>query len=183
MVTPSHRGRSKLNRVRTYSHALLTFAAARYRRPEDAPFAAWATLGATVPDLPAGAGIAWLWTRRRLYSRQDFLKEVCGRSVFRKPDAALHSALPVAVALCALPSIKKPGSSLSAFLLGWTGHVVADALTHGSDARPLLWPVSGWRFESPVSYRERGRYGRLFTLFEHIALVVAAERVLCCPAG
>lgn len=166
--------------MRTYSHALLTFAIVRHCGPKDTSFAAWAALGASVPDLPAGIGIAWLRARHRRHSRQDFLKEVCGRSVFRKPDAALHSTLPVTIALAlyAVPGIKKPGNPLHAFLLGWAGHVAVDALTHGSDARPLLWPLSRWRFESPVSYRERERYGKPFTLVEHASLLIVAALML-----
>ena len=115
-------------------------------------------------------------------SRQEFLEEVCGRNTFRRPDAALHSTLPVAVALVlyALLGVKRHDrlKAAFAFLLGWAGHVVTDALTHGSDARLLLWPLSRWRFESPVSYRERGRYGRLFTLTEHAVLLAVAARML-----
>jgi membrane-bound metal-dependent hydrolase YbcI (DUF457 family) len=135
-----------------------------------------------LPDLPAGIGTTWLRARRRMYSRKDFLKEVCGRGAFREPDAALHSALPVAVALllyAVLGTERREQRKLAlAFLLGLAGHVATDILTHGADARPLLWPLSGWRFESPVSYRERERYGRLFTLAEHAVLLMVAARML-----
>jgi hypothetical protein len=49
--------------------------------------------------------------------------------------------------------------------------VASDVLTHGSDARPPLWPLSRWRFESPVSYRERDRHGLPFTVVEHAVLL------------
>lgn len=167
--------------MRTYSHALLTFAATRRSKPNDSSFAAWAALGATLPDLPAGIGAARLWVRRR-YSRESFLEEVCGRNVFSKPDAALHSVVPVTAALLLYAVFGAEGykrrKAVFPLLLGWAGHVAADALTHGSDARPLLWPVSEWRFESPVSYRESGRYGRLFTFAEHAALLLVAARMI-----
>ncbi len=165
--------------MRTYSHALLTRAAARWLSPSGrAP--AWASLGAVVPDLPAILGTAWLGAKRRKApSRKDFENDVCGRSRFRAPDAALHSALPVtaALALCGLPEVpKRYRDAALAFLLGWAGHVVSDALTHGTDARPLFWPISGWRFESPVSYRERARHALAFTAAEHLALLAATIR-------
>lgn len=56
--------------------------------------------------------------------------------------------------------------------------MASDLLTHGSDARPPLWPLSVWRFESPVFYRERERHGLVFTLAEHAALLaLASERI------
>ncbi|MGB3635738.1 MAG: hypothetical protein WA982_17010 [Rubrobacteraceae bacterium] len=168
--------------MRTYSHALLNYAAARSLKPDDYSFAVWAMVGATIPDLPAAIGAAWLWTQKLRYSRQDFLKEVCGREVFRKPDAALHSALSVAFALTIYAGLgakerawRKATLSL---LLGWAGHVATDTLTHGSDARPLLWLSSKWRFVSPVSYRERERHGRAFALAEHAILLMVAARKL-----
>lgn len=128
-----------------------------------------------MPDIPAGIGAVWLGARR-LYSRESFLKEVCGRGAFRNPDAALHSILPVALAL-AISITRRPGPALP-FVLGWAGHVAADALTHTSDARPLLWPISDWRFESPVSYRERDRHAIPFTIAEHTLVLAAAIRLL-----
>jgi hypothetical protein len=160
--------------MRTYSHTLLTYAASGELKPNEGKFAAWAALGATLPDLPAGIGATWLGARR-LYSRETFLREVCGRAIFGKPDAALHSILPVALALGM--SISRPGPALP-LALGWAGHVAVDTLTHGADARPLLWPISDWRFESPLSYRERERYGRYFTLVEHSLLIAAVVRML-----
>ncbi|CAN5684102.1 hypothetical protein BH24ACT22_BH24ACT22_13350 [soil metagenome] len=168
--------------MRTYSHALLTFAAARSLKPDDDSFAVWATAGATIPDVPAAIGAVWLWARRRRYSRTDFLKEVCGRDAFRRPDATLHSALPVALALLLYAAFKikrhDRREAVLSLLLGWTGHVATDTLTHGSDARPLIWPLSKWRFVSPVSYRERERHGLAFTLTEHAILLMVAARKL-----
>ena len=167
--------------MRTYSHALLTLAAARYLKQKDGPSATWAAVGATMPDLPAGIGAAWLLDRGR-HSREDFLQEVCGRSVFRRLDAALHSVLFVTTALLLYATLEAVehdrGKTSLAFLLGWAGHVATDTLTHGSDARPLLWPLSKWRFYSPVSYRERERYGRMFTVVEHAVLLMLAAWVL-----
>lgn len=164
--------------MRTYSHALLTRAAFRRfgRRP-----AAAATLGAVLPDLPALVGAAWLLARRPgRFSRASFETDVCGRTFFARPDAALHSALPVAAALAlyALPHLRNrdPHRTALSFLLGWAGHVASDTLTHGRDARPILWPLSRYRFESPVSYRDRDRYAAPFTVAEH-ATTLAVLRI------
>jgi len=165
--------------MRTYTHAALSYLAAG--RISDRSSAAWAAAGAALPDLPALAGSAWLLLKSRRFSRSAFYGEVCGRRRFGLPDAALHSTVvPTAPAL-ALAAWGPRGRStrhVTAFLLGWAGHLVTDFATHGSDARPPLWPLSRWRFESPVSYRERGRYGLLFTLIEHAALLAFAYRAL-----
>ena len=164
--------------MRTYSHAVLTYRA--FRRL-GAPTATAASLGAVLPDLPAIAGAAWLAANRLgRFSRRDFETEVCGRGVFAAPDAALHSALPVTMAAAlAAPACLGRGSTrtvLLSFLLGWAGHVAADVLTHGSDARPPLWPLTSYRFESPISYRERDRHALPFTIAEHAAVLVAARK-------
>lgn len=113
-------------------------------------------------------GAAWLWTKRKDFSRKDFDEKVCGRTIFRAPDAALHSAPVVAAAMSVERALR---GKTSAFLVGWAGHILADFLTHGEDARPILWPASEWRFESPVSYRESGRHGKAFAIFEHAIVI------------
>lgn len=170
--------------VRTYSHAILTY---RTLRRLGTPTATAATLGAVLPDLPAIAGAAWLAANRLGgFSRREFETEVCGRRVFAGPDTAFHSALPVAVAVLGASLCLRRGktrAALLSFLLGWAGHVAADVLTHGSDARPLLWPVSAYRFESPLSYRERDRHALPFTVAEHAAVLAAAHKATVGIAG
>lgn len=166
--------------VRTYTHAILSYAdthailsyALAFRL--SGPLAArWAAAGALLPDLPALAGSAGLVLRRGRFSRGALYGEVCGKRRVGLPDAALHSAAVLAVALPVALGVRGRG-----FWLGWSGHVAADLLTHGSDARPLLWPLSRRRFASPVSYRERDRHGAAFTLLEHAALAVLTYRSL-----
>jgi len=159
--------------VRTYSHAALGWAVARLANPSGGREGVWAAAGGVVPDLPAAAGAAWMGLRRHRLGRTAFRARVCSRRLFASPDAALHSALPVGV--LALVS-RSPGlrGPLSAFLMGWAGHVLADALTHADDARPVLWPVSGRRFQSPVSYWDRSHHARALTVVEHGALMLLA---------
>ena len=147
-------------------------------RPSEPGVAAWGASGATLPDLPAIAGAVWLGARRRSFTRREFREEVCEVGSFGGPDAALHSALPVAalLALFLTPGAGERHPAVVAFVLGWAGHVLADALTHSEDARPLLWPFSRWRFRSPISYWDRSRHVRVFALAEHGALLLVAAR-------
>lgn len=172
--------------VRTYSHGILSLAAARLVAPRGGgPSALPALGGGALPDLPMAAGLAWAAGRRLRFGREVLEGEVCSRRRFAAPDAALHSALPVAVTLAVVAAAPKgrwkPG--VLAFGLGWAGHVVSDALTHGSDARPILWPISPWRFRSPISYRERERHARLVGSVEHAADLAALAWLLLARRG
>lgn len=169
--------------MRTYTHAIISYlVASRLSGGTVSNRAAtWATAGAALPDMPTLVGSAWLVLRRRRFSCEEFYDGVCGKLMFATPDAALHSAAMLALPALTLAAWRledRRGERGLPFLLGWAGHVVADILTHGSDARPPLWPVSRWRFESPISYRERGRYGQAFTVLEHAALLTLAGEAL-----
>jgi membrane-bound metal-dependent hydrolase YbcI (DUF457 family) len=45
-------------------------------------------------------------------------------------------------------------------------HSIVDFLLHHNDAHMHFWPLSQWRFQSPVSYWDPAYYGRAFSLFE-----------------
>jgi membrane-bound metal-dependent hydrolase YbcI (DUF457 family) len=62
--------------------------------------------------------------------------------------------------------------ALSGFL-----HSFVDFLCHREDAHMSLWPVTRWKFMSPVSYYDSAHYGRWFSLFE-AALGVVLSVVL-----
>ncbi len=144
-------------------------------------------LGAVTPDGPIALGAGWLFLRRGVsFGRGEFESEVCARAVFRGPDAALHSVLPVGAALALRATVGPsgdPNGAILAFLLGWAGHVLADSLTHAGDARPVFWPLSRWRFRSPVSYWDRGHHARAFSLLEHASLLLSAMEILRHRAG
>lgn len=53
-------------------------------------------------------------------------------------------------------------------------HVVIDFLCHREDAHMSLWPVTSWKFISPVSYYDSSHYGTYFSIFEAgLALTLA----------
>lgn len=45
-------------------------------------------------------------------------------------------------------------------------HSVVDFLVHRQDAHMSLWPLTRWKFVSPVSYWDGAHYGNQFHLFE-----------------
>lgn len=53
-------------------------------------------------------------------------------------------------------------------------HSVIDFLVHREDAHMQFWPLTEWRFVSPVSYWDPAHYGNWFSLFEAaLGLVIA----------
>ena len=168
--------------MHTYSHAVFTWAIARYVNREELHAAAWGAAGAALPDLPVLAKAAYLlWRHRGSITKEEFLEAL---EYFKEPsgkvDLTLHSLAPVGsmLALYKVLGLKRkdPKRTLLAFLLGWIGHNMADFPTHAEDARPPLWPLSRWRWKSPVSYWDRKFYALPCLLVEHgaiLALVLA----------
>lgn len=66
---------------------------------------------------------------------------------------------------------------LFALLASMGLHALCDLPLHHDDAHRHLWPLSDWRFRSPVSYWDPAHHGTLFAVLE-IALVVLATATL-----
>jgi hypothetical protein len=72
--------------------------------------------------------------------------------------------------------MRERGAATLASIQGWTLtfifsasallHSVIDFLCHREDAHMSLWPLTRWKFISPVSYWDDAHYGRWFGLFE-----------------
>jgi membrane-bound metal-dependent hydrolase YbcI (DUF457 family) len=92
---------------------------------------------------------------------------------------ALHSFLPWGAAMLLLLSTRarqrSPG--LVAFVAGWGSHVVIDMLTHRSDGYPIFWPLSDYRFPTPVSYWEPAYHGVGFSVVCDGAMLVLLIRL------
>lgn len=56
---------------------------------------------------------------------------------------------------------------ISPFLLGWCLHIVFDAFTHVSDGYPIFFPLSDYRFPTPISYWERAFHAREYFVISH----------------
>jgi hypothetical protein len=169
--------------------------------------AKWLALGAVLPDLPYCVvfGVSAVEHGPRAIADMRVWE-----SLWRSwPVCALHSFVPWgAVSLLYLSAVawvpSRPrrsrvaaraaapvAASLGALLAGWGSHVVVDMLTHRSDGYPIFWPLSDYRFPTPVSYWEPGYHGRLFALVCDGAMALALlwlgwqrlERTACNPGG
>ena len=171
--------------MHTYSHAVFTWALARYLDQEESHAAAWGAAGAAIPDVPTLVKAARLvWHRRDSITKEEFREEFCeALEYYKEPsgkvDLTLHSLVPVGSLLTLYKVLglrhKDPHGALLAFLLGWAGHNLMDIPMHAGDARPPFWPLSSWRFESPISYWDRKFYALPCLLVEHgtiLALVL-----------
>lgn len=55
---------------------------------------------------------------------------------------------------------------ITVFAAGAALHVLTDFPVHTDDAHVHFWPVSDWRFYSPVSYYQRANYGEIVGVIE-----------------
>ncbi|MEL7130739.1 MAG: cobalamin biosynthesis protein CobQ [Pseudomonadota bacterium] len=54
------------------------------------------------------------------------------------------------------------------FCLAALTHLAGDFPLHNDDAHEHFWPLSDWRFASPVSYWDRDHHGGIFSIFEGV---------------
>jgi membrane-bound metal-dependent hydrolase YbcI (DUF457 family) len=138
-------------------------------------------LGGLVPDVPMFAIVAGL----RLSGHR--FEEIFGKLYWERwwqiCNAIGHSFLlwGALAAICGLLILKagQLRESKFALLFAFSGaalvHSCIDFLVHREDAHMQFWPLSDWKFVSPVSYWDRAHYGDLFGLFEAaLGIVMAA---------
>ncbi|MGB0910078.1 MAG: hypothetical protein ACPGYT_06920 [Nitrospirales bacterium] len=58
-------------------------------------------------------------------------------------------------------------------------HVFGDLPLHHDDAHRHFFPLSDWRFESPISYWDPSHYGNIVTGLEVLAVLVCAGLLFC----
>jgi phospholipid N-methyltransferase len=168
--------------MNTYSHVLGTWAAARRVDPNHAPSAWMAAAGAALPDVPYLArALSFLVRERRNLSFRDVLEHLDYFGAPRwPPDLLLHSLLPIAPA-AALARVMPAGrarADLMWLASGWAAHNAVDLLTHATDARPHLWPVSRRRWRSPISYWDRKSHALPMIAAEHACVLALLVHIV-----
>ena len=173
--------------METYSHSFFTWALAKHGVKAGRAAGVAGAVGGALPDLPAIAGtfyfggIAYLWEGWPSVASEA--EAIYFTGPFGATGSALHSAVPV-LALLILYRVLGIGSRdrfrvMLWFLLGWLGHTVFDFLTHANDTRPLFWPITNWRWSSPVSYWDDAYYGQeLFAVSHSLILLVMVSLLL-----
>ena len=146
--------------------AHLIFGLTAFGRP-GAPAVTWAALaGALLPDLSlyvlSGWELLWKGTSPQVVFDVLYFSEGW-QAVFRVDNSfilwglglvlALMLRAPVGVALC--------GAALL--------HLALDFPVHTEDARAHFWPVTNWKFISPISYWDSGAFGHVVGTGEVLA--------------
>lgn len=149
--------------MNTQTHIIM--GAALFGRP--APRLALAgALGGLVPDVPMFAIILSL--RIAGYPLDEIFGKIYWEHWWQICNAIGHSFLLWGAVLAA--SLMAKTQSWSRFGVALSGsaliHSAIDFLCHRNDAHMHFWPLTQWRFRSPVSYWDRDYYGNQFGLFE-----------------
>jgi hypothetical protein len=140
------------------------------------PGFAWAGgLGGLLPDIPMFIILAVL----KLNHVPDLLiySFLYFQNWWQIANAIAHSLIlwPLAALLVWVASRNATGRQRSWFKLMFvvaasaTLHSVIDFLVHREDAHMHFWPLTAWKFTSPVSYWNPMHYGRQFAFFEAVS--------------
>ncbi len=136
--------------------------------------------GGLIADIPMFVIVALL--RMGGYSFDEIFGRIYWEQWWQVLNAVGHSFLIGGVlTLVAWLVIRRHGAAQApraALCFAFAGsallHSVIDFLVHREDAHMQFWPLTEWRFVSPVSYWDPAHYGNWFSLFEAaLGLVMA----------
>ena len=166
--------------MNTQTHLLM--GAALFGRPLPRLAIAGA-LGGVIPDAPMIAIIGGL--KMAGYGLEEIFGRLYWQHWWQVANAIGHNfllwgapAICSGLALSANPlatspeSDKRPVRFDAALVFAFSGsallHSVIDFLCHRNDAHMHFWPLSQWRFRSPVSYWDPNHFGNWFGMFEAV---------------
>jgi membrane-bound metal-dependent hydrolase YbcI (DUF457 family) len=145
---------------------------------------AWAgALGGLIPDMPMLLIVAVLALSGT--PAQTIFGELYWQNWWQVTNAIGHNVwLWSALVILGLVMRDRLSTSVTAFD-NWTLvslfagsallHTAIDFLCHREDAHMSFWPVTRWKFMSPVSYYDPAHYGMWFSLFEaSLGFILAA---------
>jgi hypothetical protein len=143
----------------------------------------WAVfIGSILPDLAI-----YLWTPYQMFIKGESQRRIWDELYFEPPMQtliALFNSIPIYAALAAFgfwaqktASGKTWGRVMLFFALAALIHMATDLPVHGHDAYRHFWPLSDWRFFSPLSYWEADHHAGWVSLIE-AALALGAIFVL-----
>lgn len=131
----------------------------------------WILLGTLLPDLPMFGFYLW---QRLVLSTPD---SVIWSSSYFDPGWQgffdVFNSIPIALLGLAIASSRRawPAIYLCAGLLL---HFAMDLPLHHDDAHGHFYPLSTWRFESPISYWDPAHYGRVGAGLELACVAIAS---------
>ena len=149
--------------MNTQTHIIM--GAALFGRP--APRLAIAgALGGLIPDLPMLIIIIGL--RVLGYPLSEIFGKIYWEYWWQVSNAIGHSFILWGAVL--IISLLAKDRNWAGFGVALSGsallHSIIDFLCHRDDAHMHFWPLTEWRFRSPISYWDNAYYGTQFSLFE-----------------
>ena len=130
--------------------------------------------GAVAPDLPMAGMFIWDHFVQGLGEEQIWNNRYW-TDAWQIPTAIGHS-IPIALVLLAI-GIATHWQVVTFFAASLLVHVMGDLPFHNDDAHMHLWPLSRWKFISPVSYYDPEHYGNIMHFVE-LGLMIAMMGVL-----
>lgn len=135
------------------THVLLAMAALSKRGERRRNLAVFT--GALIPDV-----VIYLWAPYQMFIKGEPSARIWDVLYFAPPmqsAIALFNSIPIYLALAALGLLKRGtawGKLVLFFALAALIHMATDLPVHGHDAYRHFWPLSDFRFYSPISYWE-----------------------------
>ncbi len=151
--------------------AHLIFGIAAFGRPDARAVTAAALLGAFIPDASLYGLVAWhlqvMGTPANVVFDQLYYSEGW-QQIFRVDNSIVlwGIALMVAAMFRSPVFIALSGAALL--------HLLLDFPLHNDDARAHFWPLTNWKFFSPVSYWSPAHYGNIVGPIEIIAVLLTS---------
>ncbi len=118
-------------------------------------------LGALIPDV--FIYICWIWLTTHGVSQETIWNEIYFQSSIQF-WSGLSNSVPIYVALALLGYMQRKtkwGLLLLVFALAALTHMATDFPLHAEDAHQHFWPLTTWKFHSPLSYWDTNHYGRI----------------------
>ncbi len=153
--------------MNTIAHIVI--ASAALTRP-DTPRRNWAVLiGAVIPD--ASMFVFFAWSRLQGWSGDETWTVQYWNEPWQALGAASNSFILFGLLLAA--GIWRRSTLLPVFSAAALIHIGLDFPLHADDAHRHFWPVTDWRFVSPISYWDPHANGWLGSLIETLCVLAA----------
>ena len=150
--------------MNTLTHVVA--AAAVLARPDQPRRNRIVLFGALVPDLSIYVMCVWA------LATGNFDESLWSDIYWTEPwqtMGAVTNSVPLALLILSVGLVSK-SVWLKVFAGALLIHAALDFPLHADDAHRHFWPVTDWRFKSPVSYWDPDHYGLLGQMFDSVVL-------------
>ncbi len=139
----------------------------RRDHPKDTKWVIW---GALMPDLPMF--VLFAIDKARGIPMDEIWRVRYFQDDWQIPINAFNS-IPIYALILGLAYWRKSRAWM-VFALAALLHILFDLPVHREDEHAHFWPLSNWKFISPVSYWDPAHYGNIVAVFEFGILAICA---------